>query len=1042
MSASEEKKSQAVAAAAASGPSSRDDIASMSVRRPYLATVLNLLIIIAGLSALFGIEVRELPDVDRPVVTVRANFPGGSPETVDAEVTAKVESAVARVNGITELRSSSEEGNFRLRVVFRPSVDLIDAANDVREAVSRVQRQLPDGVENLFVVKADSDSSAIVRLAVFSETRAFDDLTRQVENDVIPALLSIDGVADVRIFGERERVLRVVVQPNRLAAYGLSIGDVVGVLENARFDVPAGSFKSDEQEVLVRANATVTDPRAIEALQIRDPVTLGDVAQVYFGPDDPESIVRLNGRSVINLGVIRRAKSNTVRISGDVAQTVGQLNDRLRGVSIETVTDDAIFIRGAISEVLTSLGLAILIVVIVIALFIGQWRPALVPAVAIPVSLIGTVAAIWLLGYSVNLVTLLALVLATGLVVDDSIVVLENIQRLRGQGMASRAAAVLGTRQVFFAVVATTATLVSVFLPISFLPSTAGRLFAEFGFVLAATVCISSFVALTIVPVLTSRLPDTMGEPGGQERKLAAMFSGFGRAVRSRYARTLDLLAGVPLVVVAALGGVLLAAWTVYGTLAEELVPKEDRGKIRVFMTGPDGVGLDYTDRQVEQVEDILRPLVESGVATGLFSITGRFDPNRGQVEAPLVDWSARERKEGDIVREVNAALSKIPGVRARAWRSNSLNLRGAGGGLRFALIGGDYEALARDAETLVVALEREERAVENMRVEFRATQPQLSLQIDRLRAADLDVPLDALASTIRALVDSDEVAELTVGDKRVPIVVQSASGAVTQPSDLRNLFVASRSGRLVSLSQVVTLTETAVAAELDRHAQRRAVEVFADTADGFALREAVAAVERVARAELGDDTGLIFLDEAAALNETASGVTITFLIALLIVFLVLVAQFESIASAIVVLLTVPFGLCAAIFALALTGTSLNIYSQIGILMLVGIMAKNAILLVEFADQLRAQGHSAWHAAREAATVRLRPIAMTMMSTILAGLPLIFGAGAGAEARASIGWVVFGGLGLAAASTLLLTPLLYGLISGARASRREEPASV
>ncbi|MEL7543698.1 MAG: efflux RND transporter permease subunit, partial [Pseudomonadota bacterium] len=508
MSAETDKDGATDTAPTAAGLPQRDDIASMSVRRPYLATVLNLLIIIAGLSALFGIEVRELPDVDRPVVTVRANFPGGSPETVDAEVTAKVESAVARVNGITELRSSSEEGNFRLRVVFRPSVNLIDAANDVREAVSRVQRQLPDGVENLFVVKADADSSAIVRLAVFSETRAFDDLTQQVENDVIPALLSIDGVADVRIFGERERVLRVVVRPNRLAAYGLSIGDVVDVLENARFDVPAGSFKSDEQEVLVRANASVTDPRAIEALQLRDPVTLGDVAQVYFGPDDPESIVRLNGRNVINLGIIRRAKSNTVRISEDVSRTVAQLNQRLRGVSIETVTDDAVFIRGAIAEVLTSLALAVLIVVAVIALFIGQLRPALVPAVAIPVSLIGTIAAIWMLGYSINLVTLLALVLATGLVVDDSIVVLENIQRLRGQGMASRAAAVLGTRQVFFAVVATTATLVSVFLPISFLPSTAGRLFAEFGFVLAATVCISSFVALTVVPVLTSRLPD------------------------------------------------------------------------------------------------------------------------------------------------------------------------------------------------------------------------------------------------------------------------------------------------------------------------------------------------------------------------------------------------------------------------------------------------------------------------------------------------------------------------------------------------------
>ncbi|MGI9424452.1 MAG: efflux RND transporter permease subunit, partial [Hyphomicrobiaceae bacterium] len=485
-----------------------NNLPAISVQRPYLAIVLNLLIIIAGLGAVFGVEIRELPNVDRPIVSIRGDFPGGSPETIDAEVTSVVEGAVARVNGALEVRSSSEENNFRIRIVFRPSVDLVAAANDVREAVSRVQRELPDGVENLFVVKADADASPIVRLAAYSERLSITQVTDKVENEIVPALTAVAGVADVRLFGRRERVLRVIVDPMRLAAYSLSIADVVNVLRRAQFDIPTGSFKSAEQEVIVRANASVKTPAAIEQLVVRDPVKISDIGRVHFGPADNDSVVRLNGRQIISLGVIRRAQSNTVQISQDIAKVVDSLNARMRELKLVVTSDDAIFIRSAISEVLLSLSLAVAIVVIVIAVFIGRWRAALIPAVAIPVALIGTVAAIWLLGFSLNLITLLALVLATGLVVDDAIVVLENIQRLKSEGVKSRAAAVIGARQVFFAVIATTVTLVSVFTPISFLPSTAGRLFGEFGFVLAVAVCISSFVALTVVPMLASRLGD------------------------------------------------------------------------------------------------------------------------------------------------------------------------------------------------------------------------------------------------------------------------------------------------------------------------------------------------------------------------------------------------------------------------------------------------------------------------------------------------------------------------------------------------------
>ncbi|GBF28004.1 efflux pump membrane transporter BepE [bacterium MnTg02] len=1007
--------------------SDANDLPGLSVRRPYLATVLNLLIIIAGVGAVFGVEIRELPDVDRPIVTVRANYPGGSPETIDAEITSVIEAAVARVTGVKAVRSSSEENNLRIRVEFRPSIDLIDAANDVREAVSRVERDLPDGVENIFVIKADADARPIIRLSAYSNKLAIDALTRKIEDEIVPELTSVEGVANVRLFGDRKRVLRVVIDPIKLAGYQLSVADVVAVLRGARFDVPAGSFKSGEQEVIVRANASVTTPEDIERLVIRDPVRIGDIGSAFFSPADVKSYVRLNGRTVVNMGIVRQAQSNTVSISRGVNRVVERLNARFKDVTIKSTSDDARFIEGAIREVLISLALAVVIVITVIALFIGQWRAAMIPAIAIPVALTGTIAAIWLLGFSINLVTLLAFVLAAGLVVDDAIVVLENIQRHRMNGVPARAAAVIGTRQVFFAVVATTVTLISVFVPISFLPSTAGRLFTEFGFVLAVTVSISSFVALSLCPMIAARLPDTANSTDGAG---GVFLGGIGSALGRVYSWILDRVLAAPLILIGLCAIIAVSAAIVFQTLGEELVPEEDRGQITIRLVGPDGTGLEYADRQVERVEKILRPLVDEGTIKDLFTITGRYDPNRGWIDAPLADWSERDKSEGEIARSLRKQISEIPGARARIVRGNSLGLRHAGGGVKFALTGSDYSKIAVASDAFVLAMEREIPKLGNFRVEFRATQPQLSVSIDRRRAADLGVSIQELATTVQVLVDNDEVSELTINDKVVPVILQAKPGTIDDPSDLRNLYVRASNGKMVPLSQLVSFKEYAVAAELDRHGQRRAIEIDAEPVEGFTLREAVNAITKLADKELPSGIGLLFLNEAAELNETSEGITVTFLIALLIVFLVLVAQFESVTSAAVVVLTVPFGICAAVFALALTGTSINIYSQIGVLMLIGIMAKNSILMVEFADQLREQGRTVYEAAREASLVRVRPIVMTMVSTVLAGLPLILGSGPGAESRAAIGWVVFGGLGLAAVFTLFLTPAIYLLLAG------------
>jgi len=573
-------------------------------------------------------------------------------------------------------------------------------------------------------------------------------------------------------------------------------------------------------------------------------------------------------------------------------------------------------------------------------------------------------------------------------------------------------------------VIATSATLVSVFTPISFLPSTAGRLFGEFGLVLAVAVCLSSFVALTLVPMLASRL---LSAPHSLHKTTESLLSGKRSSIRRVYTSVLERILDAPVIVVGACVIVIIGAAITYERLGEEMVPKEDRGMIIISLLGPDGISLDQMDRQVEKAENILQPLFDSGTIKMLYSLTGRYDINRGYIQAPLKDWAERKIGEEEITRTLNSKFAQIAGARVCVWRGNSLGLRSAGGRLRFALTGSNYERIAGVADRFVQVLEMRAPQLTNIHVAFRATQPHISVSIDRRRASDLGVSIETLATTIKSLVDTDKVAELIVNDDRVPIVLQATKGTIDDPTDLRNLFVPSAKGELVPLSQVVTFREYAVAAELDRHGQRRAVEIFAGLADETSLREAVDVIQKLAGRELPPGISLLLLDEAAALNETKYGVSLTYIIALIIVFLVLVAQFESITSALVVLLTVPFGMCAAVFALALTGTTINIYSQIGVLMLIGIMAKNAILMMEFADQLRDRGKPVLAAAREASLVRFRPIIMTMVS---AGLPLILGGGPGMEARAAIGWVVFGGLGMAACFTLFLTPILYVSIAG------------
>ncbi|MCL5050126.1 MAG: efflux RND transporter permease subunit [Firmicutes bacterium] len=936
----------------------RSDLPTLSIRRPVLVIVLNLLIIIAGIAALNGTEVRELPDVDLPMLTVTARFPGAAPETMDTEVTRRLEGAAARVSGVRTISSSSEEDSTRIVVQFRPGVNIDNAANETREAVAQIERDLPDGVERLAIIKADSDSQPVVSIAISSASLDLETMTERIETDLAPLFLNIQGVADVQLQGDRQRVARIMLDPLRLSSFDLTASDAT-------------------------------------------------------------NMVRLDGRTVVGISIIRQAGSNTIEISDEVNRVLSQLQDRFPELRMQVTSDDAVFIRDSVRQVVTSLAFTIVLVIFTLRLFIGNWRATVVPAVAIPVSLVGAVAAIWLLGFSINILTLLALVLATGLIVDDAIVVTENIQRRKAMGFGSRAAAVVGTREVFFAVVATTAVLVAVFVPIAFLPSTAGRLFREFGGVLAAAVIISSFVALSMVPALTARL-----KTAGQRRGRLAHF---GNRVLDWYSRSLDYALNKAWWVLGICVVLAVAAGSVYRLLDSELLPPEDRGMIRIMAQGPDGVGLPFMDRQANRMEDILLPYLNEGNIDSLYTVVGQWDPNRVFITVPLTDWSERSRSQQDIINEIRGPLAAIPGAPARAFGANSLNMRGGGGGggIEFALTGDNYDRIFRAAQEFVVLVQEQIPELGNGQISYQPTQPQLRVNIDRRRADELGIALSDISTTLRVAIAGDDLADLNIGDQAVPVILQANRSLVNDPTDLSNLYIGSSHGGLVPLSSVASITEEGVAAELERQAQRRAIEIDFDLPAEVSIEQAVNAIRSLSLEHLPDGIGLVFLGDALTFEETARDVMLTYVLALIIVFLVLAAQFESVNSAIVVMLTVPFGIAAALFALFITGNSINIYSQIGLVMLIGLLAKNAILLVEFADQLRDQGQSVKDAVSEAAKIRLRPITMTLVSTLLGALPLILATGAGAEARSAIGWVVFGGLGIAALFTLYLTPVLY-----------------
>ncbi|WP_238368972.1 efflux RND transporter permease subunit [Heliomarina baculiformis] len=994
------------------------------VRRPILAFVLNALIVIAGLAGLFAAEIRELPDVDRPVITVTTMFSGASPETVDQELTGRIEGAVGRVSGVRSISSNSRYGRSRVTLEFADDVDLDVAATDVRDAIGRIVNDLPDNADDPQIVKADANGQPVMRIAVTSNSRAPQDLTLIVTDRIEDELISLPGVADLQIYGDTDAIFRVDIDQLELASRGVTLADLRRTLSDVALDVPAGDLKGDSQSINVRTTATVITPEAFEALEIGNDVTIGDIARVTLGPAPNQTIMRANGQSGIGIGVIRQATSNTLEISEAVRARVAALNETLPDdVDIFVTSDDAIFIQGAIDEVIKTLGLAVVIVVAVIFLFLRDFRATLIPTVTLPVALIGTVAALYLVGFSVNVLTLLALVLATGMVVDDAIVVLENIVRHRSAGTGPRAAAVIGTRQVFFAVVTTTATLAAVFIPLSFLPGQAGGLFREFGFTLAMAVMLSSVVALTLAPMMASRLLTRSSDGEGRGPMVW-----LGNRLAALYGRLLRAALAAPMVVVVIAALFAVTAIFMFGSINQELTPREDRAVVLMSVRTPVGVSLEYTTSKMREIEDSVEPLRQSGEITNVFAITGYGADNQGFMVATLAKWDERTRPQQEIADDIDDAISEIVGVRVFVIQPNSLGIRGAGRGLTFALTGTDYAQLSEIGESMVQSL-RDDPRFGRVQLGYETTQPQLFVEIDRGLASDLGIDISGLGAALRAMLDGSAVADVFLGDTSYEVQMLSTSDPINDPGDLENVFVQAADGQMVPMASFVSLEERAVAPELNRESKNRSVEISASLTPELSLGQAMTEVEELASGLMSPVNRIVPLGEAAALEETSSGLLLTFGFAIAVVLLVLSAQFESFISAIVVMATVPLGLACAIFALIFAGLSLNVYSQIGLVMLIGIMAKNGILIVEFANQLRDDGAELFDAIYDASTIRLRPVMMTMTSTVLGGVPLILSSGAGAEAREALGWVVVGGLGLATVSTLFLTPVAYLLLA-------------
>lgn len=1005
-------------------------LSDFCLRRPVFAAVLSLLTIVLGLLALGRLPVRELPDIDAAAVTVETVWRGAAPEVVSTQLTEPLERAISGVAGVRQINSSSELGRSRIVVAFISGRDIDAAANDVRGAVGRVVNALPEESEEPRIFKNDSNADPIMRLSIRSDRMSAAEITDFAKRSLVDRIATLDGVASVDIFGERGYAIRIALDPRAMAARQITADDVEQALRANNLELPAGEVVSLLRQFQVRAETRLSTVEQFRDMAIKvvdgAPVRVGDVADVFLGVENEDVVVRSMGRESVGIGISRQSQANTIAISNAVRAELDRLRPTLpEGMEIVVGSDDAVFIRASIEGVGAALAEAALLVVAVIFLFLGSPRATLIPAVTIPVSIIGAFIGIYAFGFSINILTLFALILAIGLVVDDAIVVLEAIQRRIEEGEPPLTAAANGAREVGFAVLATSVVLVAVFVPISFLEGQVGRLFTEFGVVLAVAVIVSTYVALTLSPVMCW-LMLRKGSGGMLERGVNHAFG----ALEGGYRRLLRLSLGYPIVVLAgaaAAGSAALFLWT---SLPRELTPQEDRGVFFVSVTAPQGATIAFTDREAREVEARLQPLVERGLAEQIFSVVGfRGEKNRAFVVVRLTPWADRDVSSQAVVREMISKLAGVPGARAFPVQPAGLGVRGSRTPLQVKVQGPDYET-TQEWSALLMARLAENPGLLNLETDFELNQPELRVEVDRALADDLGVSVAEIGATLQTFFASREVTGYVDRGREYPVILQASAESRRTAADLDVVNVRSRTtGALVPLSALLTVTEGTASPELNRFDRVPAIELSAGLADGYDLGRAIDDVRAAAAELLPSEARIAFAGQSREYLEASAGAIATFVFALLIVYLVLAAQFESFLDPLTILLTAPLALTGALGSLWLTGQSLNVYTQIGMILLIGLMAKNGILIVEYANQLRDRGASVREAALEGSVRRLRPILMTVFGTLFGAVPLVWASGAGAESRAAIGVVILGGYAFSSLTTLVVTPVLYDLLA-------------
>ncbi len=1020
-------------------------LSDVCIRRPVFATVMSLIIVLVGLVSYKRLAVREYPKIDEPVVTVETRYPGASSEIVESQVTKPMEDSIAGIDGIDVLTSISRAEQSQITVRFRLEKDPDSGANDVRDRVSRVRSKLPQTIEEPVIAKVEADASPIIWLSFSSDNMSQLDLTDIANRIVKPRLQLLPGAADVRIGGERKYAMRIWLDRGKLASYRLAPADVEDALRKQNVEVPAGRIESRQREFSVVSQTDLAMPSEFEDIIVRNvngyAVRLKDVAEVEVGPAAQRSSVRFNGKSAVSLGIIRQATANPLELAGYVKAELPKLNEELaaQGVKIDISVDNTQFIDRSIKSVYKTIAESIILVALVIFVFLRSLRASIIPLVTIPVSLIGAFALMSLAGFTINTLTLLALVLAIGLVVDDAIVMLENIFRHVEAGMKPFEAARKGAKEIGFAVIAMTMTLAAVYAPVAFTPGRTGRLFIEFALTLAGAVIVSGFVALTLSPMMCSIMLRHQQRHGLVYRIIETGLNAITTGYRKALARTLATRWLVVLMYVVVIGAL---AWLAT-SMKKELAPTEDRGTIFTALTGPDGASLEYTEKYARRLEKIAE---ETREIDRVFIIAGNPTVERGVAFFRTIDWSERKRSTLDMIKEMQPKMANIPGVLAFPNAPPSLGQSIRERPVSLVVLSNASYAELQNVVQQIVAEASKNPGLANIDSDLRLNKPQVNVEVDRDKAADAGVQIETVGRTLETMLGGRNVTRFKKGSDQYDVIVQIRNGERDAPDDINNIFVRglSKTGgpdQMIPLSSLLKVRETVAPRDLNHFGQRRAVVISANLANGYTQGEAIEFMEDTAKKILKPGYATDLSGSSREYRASSGSLALTFILALAFIYLVLAAQFESFIDPFIIMLTVPLSMAGALAALKLSGGTLNVYSQIGLITLVGLITKHGILIVEFTNQLREQGKALREAVIEAAVMRLRPILMTTGAMVLGALPLALATGAGAESRIQIGWVIVGGMSLGTILTLFVVPTFYTLLARKKAHQPVDAAS-